>query len=455
LKVSRPELKVRFHVQSAAPLRRVALVVRPERGKAVVKLFAVDGANAAPGPAAFNAATELRLARGLTTLIVEAENEGGTGQTLPLVVNYVPPPVRVALEALEPREGGPTLSFREGPDGKLSSPASPRARLRLHGKVVWDQADAQQLQHKHYLAVYVNGSQQWRAELDPPRPGARERTFTAEILLNRPRDNRLEVELPGLTLDENSVRTATVDCLQPLLDQWLHVQIISPDEPDERKLNEQVLQTLQATNYVPAKEEFTRPPFAGGRLYPPMTEDVDHDQVVGRLLKIKRQIRQRALDGWPNDVVVLYYVGGEAVDSQGRFASLTQGSPPRPLISRAQLEKEFADMLGVKVLLLDVARGQGGQGIAVSDVRQEVQRWLDPPSRHAWMRAAWLGAGLAPPQARLLAALHEALLQAHSLGEVAQHVDRRFRILSRQLVTLQADWYLPPEYGSQVMTEKR
>src|SRR5262249_4962822 len=191
-----------------------------------------------------------------------------------------------------------------------------------------------------------------------------ERPFKAEILLNRPKGNLIEIDLPGLKLPEYP-GVLVVDCRQPLPKQWLHVQIISPDEPNEPKLIEQVLQTLQATNYVAKQEEFKRPGFERGRLYRPLTEDVDQDVVANRLLTIKRQIAQRARDGWPNDVVLIYYVGGEVIDPKdGRLVALTQGAPPRPLITRAQLEKAFADMLGVKVLLLDLARDTSGPGLA-------------------------------------------------------------------------------------------
>src|SRR5207248_1505197 len=133
---------------------------------------------------------------------------------------------------------------------------------------------------------------------------------------------------------------------------WLHVLIISPDEPNEGRLIEQVLKTLQARDYRPEEKEFTRAGFAHSQLYSPLTEDVDPDMVDQRLRRIKRQIDQRARDGWPNDVVLVYYFGGEAVDPAGEFVALTQGTPPRRLITRAQLNEAFADMLGVKVLLL-------------------------------------------------------------------------------------------------------
>src|SRR5262249_32167686 len=149
----------------------------------------------------------------------------------------------VVLDALEPQDGAaPSQPITEGPDGTFACAPATKARLWLHGRVIWDQADAQ-LAAKQYASVYVNGSQQWRGELAAAADRGLERAFKAEILLNRPRGNLIEIDLPGLKLPENAARVLAVDCRQPLPEQWLHVQIISPDEPNEAKLIEQVLQT--------------------------------------------------------------------------------------------------------------------------------------------------------------------------------------------------------------------
>jgi WD40 repeat protein len=446
LKVSRPDLRVQFRVQSPAPLKRIALMVRREGRQAEHKVFDAAGASE------FTAGTDLRLAPGMTTLVIEAENAGGTGASPALLVNYVLPPARLVLESLETQEEKQqTYAVTAKPDGKLVCDPVPSARVRLHGQVAWEQPDPQ-LAGPRVVGVYVNGSLQWRGELAPASAGTLVRAFKADLLLNRASANQIEVDVAGLKLPDSAVRALTVDCRHPQGDQWLHVQIISPDEPNESRLIAQVLQTLQASNYLPQKAEFTRSGFARARLYRPLTEDVDEDMVTFRLLTIKRQIAQRNRDGWPNDVVLVYYVGGEEVDNSGRFISLTQGTPPQPLITRQRLEKEFADMLGVKVLLLDVSRQRAGAGIKVEATRNEVSRWLNPPDRFAWMRAAWTDKGNMPADARLLTALQDALPGSQHLADVARGLDRHFRLLSERYGALRADWYLPPPLGGLVVS---
>src|SRR5262249_12377870 len=142
--------------------------------------------------------TEVQLAPGLNTVVVEARNEGGPAASPTLLVNYVPLPPRVVLDALEPQDGiAPRRTVSMGPDGTLTCEPVTKARRWLHGRVVWELADAR-LAAKQPVSVYVNGSQQWRGELAPAAGGKQERAFKAEILLNRPKGNKIEIVLPDL-----------------------------------------------------------------------------------------------------------------------------------------------------------------------------------------------------------------------------------------------------------------
>src|SRR5262249_25562504 len=156
--------------------------------------------------------------------VVEARHKGGPGAGPALLVNYVPPPVRVVLDSLEPQDAAaPRRAISERPDGTLTCEPPTKARLWLHGRVIWDQADRRPAA-KQQVSVYVNGSQQWRGELAPAAASKLERPFKAEILLNRPKGNLIEIDLPGLKLPEYP-GVLVVDCRQPLPKQWLHVQI--------------------------------------------------------------------------------------------------------------------------------------------------------------------------------------------------------------------------------------
>jgi hypothetical protein len=152
-------------------------------------------------------------------------------------------------------------------------------------------------------------------------------------------------------------------------------------------------------------------------------------------------------------VVLIYFVGGEAIGKDGRFLSLLQGGPQRPLITRQRLERAFADMLGVKVLLLDVVRGKPGALAASPRLQREVAQWLDAPTRHAWMRAAWLDAGSLPSDARLLTVLKNTLPGSQSLKDVTESTEKQFRALGERYDALRADSFVPPALRGLVLNK--
>jgi WD40 repeat protein len=445
LLVTRPDLPVRFHVQSPAPLKRVALTMSAEGKVGNALTFDLASVEKKDGAYELTGQAELKLPPGLTLVRIEAEHTAGSGQSPDLLVNFVPPPVQLVLDSLQPQDDGAAAArVVEKADGTLMCDPVGKARLWLHGRVKWRQADAA-LAQKQTLNVYVNGAHQWRGVLGAAGSNPLERAFKADVVLGQAKGNEVEVELPGLKLPEHQPRRFRVDCTQPEPERWLHVQIISPDEANIGKLVGQVLDTLQGSDYVPAKESFKRPGFAQARLYRPLAdEDLDEHNVVSQLLRIKRRIEERARDGWPNDVVLIYFVGGEVVDDQGRFVSLVHGTLHRPLITRQRLEQAFADTLGVKVLLLDVVRDKTGAAIASEQMRREVAQWLESPTRHAWMRAAWLDPGARPPEARLLTALQQTLPGSESLGDLTTGIEEHYRKLGTQYGAVRADSFLPP-----------
>jgi len=107
----------------------------------------------------------------------------------------------------------------------------------------------------------------------------------------------------------------------------------------------------------------------------------------------------------------------------------------------------------VKVLLLDVARGKAGPGPALSAVQNEVSRWLDSPTRSAWLR--WSSEGVLPPEARLLAALSVTLPQAGRLGDLLEGLDRRRRVLAVRYGTLRDDLIVPKPLLGLVVNEQK
>jgi WD40 repeat protein len=456
MSVTRSNFPLQFKIGSVSALKRVALFIRREGQKTDVKELDLAETVKTDKGYTVKVGADLNLAPGVTWISLEAEDQDTRSETPALVVNYLPPPVRLQLETLESRNGKfGSQPILENANGKWTAAAVPNARLWLVGKVIWSEKDSL-LTDKQLVSVFVNGSQQWRGELEPPAAGSLARRFKAEILLNREKGNDIEVELPSLKLADNRRSNFTVDCLRPMDEQWLHVQIISPEEVNEGKLLDQVLKSLQGTNYSKESGEFTRAGFERARLYPPLITGVDYDKLAERLLRIRREVAQRSRDGWPNDVVLIYFSGGETVDPSGRLEALTQPASSQTLITREQIAEQFADMLGVKVLLLDVTRPRNAAAKSLdAKTEREVARWLETPTRHAWIRAAWLDTESPPQETRLLTALQEALLKAELLGDVPLQVAQRFRQLAERFPTLQADWYLPQALHGLSLRERK
>src|SRR5262249_58459590 len=97
----------------------------------------------------------------------------------------------------------------------------------------------------------------------------------------------------------------------------------------------------------------------------------------------------------------------------------------KTLLGRPQLEREFSDMHGVQVLLLDVR---------ARDVKRDaaVERSAFAAPRYAWYRYAWLSSDFPPQDVRLLSALEDVLRQYHRLGQVKSQLEvRRSRLLGQ------------------------
>jgi WD40 repeat protein len=450
--VTKPQIKVRVVIKSRGPLKQVSLALKKDGGQVEYRPFALDKVQKTEARFELATETEVALAPGLTRLRVEASNATdratapGSGWQL---IRYEPPPPKVVLEVIEPKnQADASMPIGPGPSGLLSAGKSPKARVFLRGRVIWAPGDSGYKQDPVIAAVYVNGSQQWRKQLGKAteQKGAVERAFRAELLLDRAKGNQIEVDLPDLLrLDKNPAqRRFVVDCGEPLPQRWLHVQIVSPGEKKPNDLIDQVLKTLDADNREKVaapriRWKFSRAGFDQALLYNPMI-DADPYTLNPRLHVIREQIRLRAEDGWPNDVVLIYYVGDGQIE-KGRVATLTYGSPPRELITRAKLEQFFAGMLGVKVVLLDLT----GKGAASPKIQQEISQFLDGQDRNGWLGAAWLNpARKAPPNASLLAVLGAALRQSASLQQAGTLAFQTFQEL-RRVHPLDPFVYLPPD----------
>src|SRR5262249_35201121 len=153
------------------------------------------------------------LKAGLNHIRLAAANEGGETPAVG-VVNFLPTPVRLVIDKLEAQGGGASVGARG--KGRFAGPA-PKARLWLHGRVIWQKDKDRRLKALEWVLVRVNGVQQV-SPVKLQAPGAktpRARSFRVEVLLNRAAGNRLEVDLPGLPPEDGSPTVYRVDCARP------------------------------------------------------------------------------------------------------------------------------------------------------------------------------------------------------------------------------------------------
>jgi hypothetical protein len=461
INVTNPRVTVEFRVRSATGLKWVRLV---NNGSASAQELDVSGLGGAqelkmavrlvPGAAGrpvrvaglkpdgdgfLHTDLSLPLTPGPNRLVVKAANDVGERSSAPRLINYVREPVRLVLDRLEPLDGGKPVPAEVLPNGKLARPA-PQGRMRLHGWVVWPEDRDAQLRSAEWVRVRVNGVQQVeRVPLEKPDPRRpRARAFRVEILLTRSEDNRIDMEVVGLPLEDASHRPYLVDCARPEKEKrFLHLLVIAAGEPDEAKLMGRLFQALGAKRA--SAGEFTLKHFEGGRLYGPLTGDVAPAKVGYQLRMMKQRIDQLTRRGPSTHIVLVYYHGSEAINARGHFLR-TSSAEVDPAAERYRypcsgLEALLANTLGANILLLDVRR----EGAEARD-QDQVTHW--PAGSHvAVMRYARLKDG--GDDAPLVQAWEEALKQVNRLKEVDQQVSRKYQALLRQRQALLYNRYIP------------
>ncbi|GIW79576.1 MAG: hypothetical protein KatS3mg105_1383 [Gemmatales bacterium] len=387
--VTDPDLTVQFRVKSDSPLTRVEL--RQTAGREELReTFPVRNL-AADADGYYRFQKRIRLLPRENRLYASAVNKGGETRTA-LVVSYLYTPVQLIVDRLEPAGPvGKPIQPTVLPDQRIAfkKPAE-IARLRLRGRVRWSKDDDQEMTKVKLIRVYVNGFQQIPAVLEPPKGAERERVFVADLILNRPVDNRIEIELPDLKSDANNRREFTLDCLKPESGQRLHLLIVGVGEKDESKLTNQALLALRAQR---EKDTIRTPAFSEVRIYGPLTDFVTPQQVYAQLCLIKKTIDVLAGKGSPNDVVMVYYQGGEALKQNGNVfeTSLSQYDKQlkRTGITFEGLQGFFDETLGAKLLWLDVAP------VEVDETGKDQVADLPPEANINILRYRWISRQLA------------------------------------------------------------
>src|SRR5262249_16122976 len=150
--------------------------------------------------------------------------------------------------------------------------------------------------------------------------------------------------------------------------------------------------------------------------------------IYPQLSRIKAAVRDRARNGLPNDVVMIYYGGSESADAEGHFLATSDSQDP---LRSDFLTSLFGEYQGAQLLLLDVNRK--------ADPSQ--MRWSEQ-SRIGMFRYAWLDP-YAERQQALISALESALDKSSRLKEVARLLGVQVTEVTKDPKLLKYDSHLP------------
>jgi hypothetical protein len=445
LKTTESEMTVHLTVTSKSPLASV----RVFHDEKLVETFRQDQPTRGETYIVDRSVT-VSLAPDLNSISVRAANGGGEVDAT-VRVSRIEPPVQVVISKLSCRlpDGGVQDILPTSRDGSFVRFKDSAANWNpvLHGYVKWSKDSPDLKAPRHPVQVWVNGFQQLPGLLDPAADGERIRRFSMPIMLNQSSDNRIAIRLPDLKDDEASSVDFSVDSVNPQLEQRLHVVIVGVGVPPEEQ--ESLLDQFAAAMEVPADgwqgRSFKSGAFPMGRVYSVWTgDDLDDTNVFGSLHRIGESIRQLNQEDPQNDVVMLYYQGGELVEQPQEFfltmqpvddQVLTPEMLRRRHLSSLDLTKVISRMQGAQVLLLDVARTPSAAKMPYAKLAGFDQA--------AVLRYAWLQL----PQrikSQLLIAMSAATSAKLSLGEMRDQVQGQARAVENQFPdTLRFEHHVP------------
>ena len=350
---------------------------------------------------------------------------------------YVPPPVRVVID--EVAGGGQT----QRPEGRVQgSPVlpvkMPDSAISLQGRVIWADADSMRVNRDPRLQIWVNGFPHIAVTPEPANTDqALECRFRANLLLSLSDNNEIDLRLDGKPLDILGGNRLLVSCRDVAPDWRLHLLVLGIGVEGEQELQQRALDALNGRNFDREHRTFTTPAFPAARLYGPRCPIIEPGWMYGRLKQIQRAIAMGARPS--NDIVILYYEGGEVVEKGGPCIRLRPGGDleESQVFPLSEIKRELSRTRGAKLFLFDVTRAPGQAPLVLS----QAARWLEDTSPYGLLRFSWQEKP-ASTETGLAATLGAALRDEKTitLGEVDKEVARRSRELRGRYPGLR---YLP------------
>jgi hypothetical protein len=425
----RPVIPLRFHVRSSSPLTsvrvdgdgsaptkqlsriKIAKPVRDDDDKLVV-----------------TGVGEIDLTPGTNHFTVVAANAGGESLKR-LVFSYTPPPVRAVVDKVNPL-GARDAEFRavgraDGPPRVLER--LPDSRIELRGRLIWDNLDSMsQFKSKDArLQVWINGFPHGTAALGFAS-GELEIPFRAEVLLSKLDDNEIELRLDrSEPLDLHGEQKLLVSCSKVDPNWRLHLLVISVGtHAEEREIAlRRAIESLKG-QFDPENPNFKTPAFPTATHYGFNADDprISAPQVKGKLGRIRKSINIQQ-NNPSNDVVIVYYEGGETIENAESYLKLRPNieDPQNDRIALSEIQKQLSKTRGAKLFLLDVTHAPN----QMPQILAQAGRWSKEDSPFGLLRFCWQQIP-PPPDASLAAAIRGALLENKvTLAEVSTEVDRR------------------------------
>jgi WD40 repeat protein len=311
-------------------------------------------------------------------------------------------------------------------------PASlPQAEFKLTGRVRWaGAATAADVERKvRSLRVYVNSFQQQAPAFRPA--GGNRLEFEVTVVLNRAKQNLVEVACPDLRPDAGGKQQFTVDCASPRDEpRTLHLLVVAvgPGRGDvtDKTLAVRALKALHARGGADglrstAFQRVMMHPFDKDQPTQVVAGYVTCEHIRDALESIRRHSK-------PNDVALIYWLGKEAVDEGNDLYLLTSESRPgTKLAQKAVALKEMLafprEVPGASVLLLDTAASRPEATPPAVTL---------PSTRVAVLRYAW--AENSTPVPGLMNALEEAsrkrdATSLQDLAGIAGQSRQQFRVI--------------------------
>jgi hypothetical protein len=412
---------------------------RSSSSRTVVEEFPVrELARGTTGDFEFHGDRHIALEPGPNSYTIVAVNAGGEASA-ECLFTYTPPPIRVVIDGVQPRAGGgrwlAPQARAAGPPA-LSEPL-PESTIVLRGRVIWADAASMRVSENPRLQVWVNGFPHVAVSLGPGAEGRLERAFRAEALLSRLEDNEIDLRLGGAPLDILGDRKLLISCRKVVPNWRLHLLVIGIGPVDRQELRDRALAALNGREFHEEDGTFQTPAFPVAKLYGPGRPDTDIHRpwMLGRLRQIRKAI---AMGPRPsNEVVILYYQGGEVIEGREPCLRLRPGSSlgENDIFRLSEIRERLSETRGAKLFLLDVTHARHPAPVMLSQAAQ----WIQDDSPFGVLRFAWQG-NSSPADASLATTLGDAIKDKATLEEVSAEVDRQSQVLRKRYPSLQ---YLP------------